>query len=140
MINMCIMTIRVLCFFYIYKGFQKSLYQCTRAHFLCDTSPVISNREWPLLRVSEWEKNLLTGFYSCEESNVEKNIHRMNLWIFSWKDFMSDLSGNWLQIQESNLLSLGYEPSEMTFSLICYMMHPSYLHVGTSTGASNYLI
>ena len=32
---------------------------------------------------------------------------------------MSDLTGNWLQIQESNLLSLGYEPSEMTVSLIC---------------------
>ncbi len=39
--------------------------------------------------------------------------------IFLWKDFMSDLTGNWLQIQESNLLFLGYEPSEMTVSLIC---------------------
>lgn len=51
---------------------------------------------------------------------IEKNIHRINLWIFFlWKDFMSDLTGNWLQIQESNLLFLGYEPSEMTVSLIC---------------------
>ena len=116
MINMCIMTIRVLYFFYIYKGFQKSLYQCTRAHFLCDTAAVISNREWPLLQVSEREKNLLTGFYSreepCEKKDttmycmifqkslspdlgavknslnrtlrwiIEKNIHRINLWIF----------------------------------------------------------
>ena len=46
----------------------------------------------------------------------------------------------WLQIQESNLLSLGYEPSEMTVSLICYIMRPPYLHVSTSTGASNYSI